>query len=77
MTTLVLYSTLGCHLCEQALEMVTPSLASHYQIKQVDIVDSEELMARYAVRIPVIVRQDSLAEIDWPFDQQEFLAFLK
>lgn len=81
-TTLILYSTLGCHLCEQALELVTPLLGGQYQIEEVDIADSEELMDRYGIRIPVIAiaADDTGAgarEIGWPFDADQFSAFLR
>lgn len=76
MKELILYSTVGCHLCEQALALIEPVLDDKYQIVEVDISDSDDLMARYGIRIPVIARADNGTEIGWPFDQQQFLAFL-
>lgn len=77
MKRLILYTTLGCHLCEQAMELVKPLLGSEYQLDQIDIIESEELIELYGIRIPVIKRQDNGAEIGWPFDQQQFLEFLQ
>lgn len=77
MKTLVLYGTLGCHLCEQALAMIAPLVINEYNLVEVDISDSDELMARYDIRIPVVVMQESEAEIGWPFDTNRFLSFLQ
>jgi glutaredoxin len=77
MKTLILFSTLGCHLCEQALELVTPIITDCYQIDEVDISESEALMEKYGIRIPVITRQDTGAEIGWPFDRQQFVEFIR
>jgi hypothetical protein len=77
MKMFILYGTLGCHLCEQAAAIVAPLLASDCLLEDVDISGSEDLMARYAIRIPVLVRQADGAELGWPFDQQQLLAFLQ
>jgi hypothetical protein len=76
MKTLILYGTLGCHLCEQAAALIAPLLAKDWLLEEVDISDSEALMARYGIRIPVLARQADGAELGWPFDQQQLLAFL-
>ena len=75
MKTLTLYSTVGCHLCEQALELVQPMVAERYRVKIIDIAETDELIACYGVRIPVIARDDGL-EIGWPFDSVAFNEFL-
>ena len=77
MKKLIVYSTVGCHLCEQAVALITPLLDSSYQIEEVDISTTDALMARYGVRIPVIARCDNQLEIDWPFDRARFMAFLR
>ncbi len=76
MKELILYSTVGCHLCEQALALIEPVLSVQYQITEIDISESDDLVDRYGIRIPVVARADNGAEIGWPFDQQQFLAFL-
>ncbi|MDG1773731.1 MAG: glutaredoxin family protein [Oceanicoccus sp.] len=76
MKELILYTTVGCHLCEQALELIEPVLEPKYQIVKVDISDSDDLINRYGIRIPVVARSDNGAEIGWPFDQQQFLLFI-
>lgn len=63
---LVLYMTCGCHLCEQA-ESVLREQAG-VVVRLVEIADDEELLERYGVRIPVLRRLDTGAELGWPFD---------
>lgn len=66
---LVLLSTLGCHLCDEAQALL---LTLQGQIKTdvfvEDIAESDELVARYGIRIPVLQHEESGAELDWPFD---------
>ncbi len=77
MKTLYLYTTLGCHLCEQAESLLLPHLtALNYQLQAVEISDSDQLMDAYGIRIPVIRREDSGAELGWPFDTELLLTFL-
>ena len=45
------------------------------RIELVEIVDSAELMDRYAITIPVIKVEDK--EICWPFSIDELRAFLE
>ncbi|TDO06849.1 MULTISPECIES: glutaredoxin family protein [Halomonas] len=55
MIRLRLYTTLGCHLCEQLEALLATLCAERYQLERVEISDDEELVARYGVRIPVLV----------------------
>lgn len=75
MIQLSLYGTLGCHLCDAALAELAP-LASSVQVSQVDIADSNELMERYQLRIPVLQRMDTGGELDWPFDLAKLMDWL-
>ena len=76
-TTLQLYGTLGCHLCEQAKAMVIAGLpADGYVLQELDISESAELMSLYALRIPVLYRPDLQLELDWPFDEALLQAFM-
>jgi glutaredoxin len=76
MTSITLYSTLDCHLCEQALALLEPLLAAEWELEYVDISDSEALIDRYGLRIPVVLRADTGAELGWPFDTSSLLQFL-
>ncbi|WP_347329589.1 glutaredoxin family protein [Marinimicrobium locisalis] len=76
-TTLILYTTMGCNLCEHAKDRLWPVLSStDWGLKEVDIADSDELMERYGVRIPVLARGDSGAELDWPFEGDQLERWL-
>lgn len=86
MRELLLYTTVGCHLCEQAQQMLVPVLdyinrggignEQSLEVRPVEISDSPELMLRYGVRIPVIRLQDAESELGWPFDQTQVFEFL-
>jgi glutaredoxin len=77
MKQLILYSTLGCHLCEQAKSLAEPVLADRaVELREVDIADSEDLMEAYGVRIPVLQDADTKAELGWPFDTAALTVWL-
>jgi len=79
MPALVLYGTPGCHLCEQAEELLLPSLASGSGPggwENVDISLDDTLLARYGTRIPVLRDLTSGCELAWPFDRDRLLAWL-
>ncbi|TAN47525.1 MAG: glutaredoxin family protein [Methylococcaceae bacterium] len=68
---LTLYGTAGCHLCEEAQDLLEAlSLPAHH----VDVAGDEDLLERYGVRIPVIRRTDG-AELGWPFTAADLLSF--
>ncbi|AEY01829.1 thiol-disulfide isomerase and thioredoxin [Oceanimonas sp. GK1] len=70
---LTLFSTDGCHLCEQAWAMLEQTgLAAEAELK--DIIDHEPWLAAYRLRIPVLRRADG-AELDWPFTADQLIAF--
>lgn len=75
---LVFYTTAQCHLCElaEALLINTP-MPAPIPVDAVDIAQSEVLVAEYGTRIPVLRRNDTGAELDWPFDRDQLVAFLK
>ncbi|WP_434360691.1 glutaredoxin family protein [Parasalinivibrio latis] len=76
---LVLYSTEGCHLCENAWELCQQaSIADRVRIE--DIAFDDKLVARYGVTIPVLSLQDPsgevAAELGWPFDLTDLNSWL-
>jgi hypothetical protein len=72
-SSIILYGTLGCHLCEQAVAAIELSGASSTYI---DIISDDALFERYGVRIPVLRRDDLGAELGWPFDTDQVIKFL-
>lgn len=73
--TLLLYSTIGCHLCEQA-EVLVRQWLNTAAIRWVDIADDADLLAQYGTRIPVLCRMDTGQELDWPFDGEKIIRWL-
>jgi hypothetical protein len=74
---LSLYSTESCHLCEQALKLLTPWSLAGWSVQEVDISVSDDLFKRYGLTIPVLRREDTGAELNWPFDTEELADFLQ
>jgi hypothetical protein len=76
-STLILYSTPACHLCETALLLMEPYLETlDMEVVEVDISTSDVLMEKYGIRIPVIRFSDGEAELGWPFTEDDFLDFV-
>ncbi len=79
---LVLYGTVGCHLCDDAQSIVAevleanPAIANIVNLNYADISESDRMMADYAERIPVLRHNKSENELNWPFDHQAFVDFL-
>ncbi|MBY8950189.1 MULTISPECIES: glutaredoxin family protein [unclassified Pseudomonas] len=71
-----LFGTLGCHLCEIAEAEIMPLVERGLLVELVDITDPEDLTDDYGLRIPVLRRVDTGAELDWPFDTDQVVAFL-
>ena len=67
------YGTAGCHLCDDAKEILQQAGVNAAYI---DIVGDDELFERYGMRIPVLKRTDNGAELGWPFDVAEMTQFL-
>lgn len=72
-----LYSTSHCHLCEQAEDLLQQLAATaQFSWQTIEIIDDENLLSRYEVKIPVVKRLDTHAELLWPFSKQDILYFL-
>ena len=77
---LLLFGTAGCHLCEDAALLLRRTLAPRGDgepFAYVDIADDSELTDRYGVRIPVLLDIRTGIELDWPFDVDKVLDFLR
>lgn len=74
---LILYGTDGCHLCDQAYELMMPAIAQkRITVTHSDILDDPALEERYGIHIPVIQDAASLRELGWPFDLDQLENFL-
>ncbi|WP_039913791.1 glutaredoxin family protein [Cellvibrio mixtus] len=78
MKTVYLYSTAGCHLCDLAWDILAPLISNlPLRLEEVDIAESDELIERYGVRIPVLKFNDFEEELGWPFDTTQASIFLQ
>jgi hypothetical protein len=83
MDEVVLYATEACHLCDLAVVEIEQALCvfPDRQIAYVDIAagdsaESEELIARYAELIPLLVNEKTGESLAWPFTAQDVQAWL-
>ncbi len=68
----ILYSTVGCHLCELAKQVLLPLVIQYqFRLVEVDIANDDVLVSRYGVRIPVLGSPASECELNWPFSVKD------
>ncbi len=72
-----LFGTLGCHLCEVAEALLMPFVEHGLLVELVDIGEDETQVETHGLRIPVLRRCDTGAELNWPFDADQIVAFLQ
>ena len=76
MRNLTFYTTVGCHLCELAADLISQlDTGSNIAVVEIDIVTDEQLADRYGTRIPVVSRGDTQRELAWPFTLEELERF--
>ncbi len=73
MSEYILFGTEGCHLCEEAENLLEQAAVDY--LKR-DIAGDGKWMERYAVRIPVLCHPGSRKELGWPFDASRLQAFV-
>lgn len=71
---LILYQRDDCHLCDEALEVLAQARIPEFESVFID--DDDALEARYGIRVPVLHRSDTGAELGWPFDAGAVAVFL-
>lgn len=77
MARLLLYTSVGCHLCEQAEAVIEPWLQPYaLELEAIEIADSDELLERYGIRIPVVRLENSQQDLGWPFDSASLRRYL-
>ena len=68
----VLYGTVGCHLCELAKQLLWPLVIQYqYRLTEIDIAGDDNLLSRYGVRIPVLGSPAIARELNWPFSVRD------
>lgn len=76
---IILYHTLGCHLCDQALALCAQTIHAeqlNLYIETVDIVHDDKLISRYGEQIPVLQRGDG-ETLSYPFAAKTLADWLK
>ncbi len=81
MKKFILYTTDGCHLCEQAIGMFyyakqQGQLTQSIELSMQDIISDEQLVANYGERIPVIRSVETGKELGWPFELESMVSWL-
>ena len=74
-----LFTTSGCHLCEQAEVLLKPVMNETRQLHLEEISESDDLMNKYGIRIPVLGAYTSggqWQELGWPFGPAEIERFI-
>ncbi len=70
---LILYRREHCDLCDMA-ELLVGQFEFPVETQWID--QDELLSLRFGERVPVLLREDSGAELDWPFDRFVLARFL-
>lgn len=73
---IILYTTFGCHLCEQVEAMISAlnekkSLMKTHEVIAFDIIDDEKVLEEYRTTIPVLENQTTKQKLFWPFTYDE------
>lgn len=77
---LILYSTSGCHLCDQAkslIDLYKSSNNSGLTLTVLDIADDDNLFEQYSIRIPVVKFETIEQELSWPFGIEELALYIQ
>jgi hypothetical protein len=69
---LILYSRADCHLCDNVITMLDQT---GIPWRPVDIDGDRALSEKYGLKIPVLLRPDTGAELSFPFDEDSLLRF--
>lgn len=71
--SLVLYSRPDCPLCDEAEDLLRAEGLSY---RWTTIEESLALLERYRDKIPVLRREDTGAELGWPFTRADIAEFV-
>ncbi|MBT0587112.1 glutaredoxin family protein [Alteromonas oceanisediminis] len=73
---IILFSGPQCHLCDNALEELG-KVTQPLDIEVRNIRDNAQDYHQYALRIPVLLRQDTQQELGWPFNVDQIEQFIQ
>jgi glutaredoxin len=73
----VLYSRAGCHLCDEARAVLLAEQArSPFELEEIDIEGSDDLLREYGVRVPV-VEVDGVEAFEYTVDPGELAELVR
>lgn len=80
-TTLKLFSTSSCHLCQDAtdilLNLAQRDFANHnFTWDEIEISEDDFLLNNYGTRIPVLLDCHSGRELNWPFTAKDVIQLI-
>jgi len=78
MKPLILFGTAGCHLCDDAQNLIAQYLQGQFEqmVDQIDIAEQEQWQECYGIRIPVLYHPETQKELGWPFDRSAVSEFI-
>jgi hypothetical protein len=77
MNTVIFFTTKGCHLCELAGEILENLRETeNFSIEVQDISETEILVEKYGLLIPVIMDKETCKELRWPFDNNDVMQWI-
>ena len=77
MESIRFYTTAGCHLCDEAWQLLEPVAARRgLTVECVEIMDDTDAEAAYAESIPVIECPQRSRPLYWPFDMADLYRYL-
>ena len=74
MAGFILYGTEGCHLCEDA-EQILADAGIDFQSN--DIIENQEWQEKYGLLIPVLLHVENQRQLNWPFDKAAIANFCR
>ncbi len=76
---LILLGTSGCHLCEQAEEILVSikTQCPKFNLELIDIAENPQWQDAYAIRIPVLYHANTQSELGWPFNESNVMTFIE
>lgn len=74
---LTLFTGPDCHLCDDAVVILNQVNLPDLLIVKKNIREDAQLYHFYAVKIPVLKREDTNDELEWPFDLDAVETFLR
>ena len=77
MKKLYFYTTECCHLCEDAENLLRSLVGvASFECEVIDIAESDQLIAKYGTKIPVLQDSNTGDEQCWPFTAEQFIEWM-